>query len=86
MREAPPKDEMDRRRFLRLAGRVAWSTPVIWSVMQSRAAASHGTCLHRFDRCSAGGVPCCPPNECDLETNFCLEPEGSAMTRRQYVT
>lgn len=56
---------IDRRRFLKRAGTVAWTTPFILSVMQESAfATSH--CLLAGATCGSGGqcstagfLPCC---------------------------
>lgn len=56
---------IDRRRFLKRAGAVAWSTPFILTVMQESAfASSH--CLGAAATCGTGGqcstvgfLPCC---------------------------
>ena len=56
-------ESIDRRRFLRRAGTVAWSTPVIMTVLASRAGAQ--TCLGLGVACSlTSPPPCCEPNLC----------------------
>jgi hypothetical protein len=69
----------DRRRFLRRAGTVAWSTPIIMTLMAESAAASHlSGCIHQGNECgivsggscvddppgSGSASDCCSPNTC----------------------
>jgi len=52
-------ESIDRRRFLRRAGTVAWSTPVIMTVLASRAGAQ--PCGQLGGPCSPTTPrPCCP--------------------------
>ena len=54
---------IDRRRFLRRAGTVAWSTPVIMSVLASRAGAQ--VCGTKGQVCSPTTPrPCCTGLRC----------------------
>jgi hypothetical protein len=64
--DAPRKDVIDRRGFLRRAAMVAWATPAVSTVLQSRAAAQV-TCLPCASHCVGGGVPCCEPCFCSLD-------------------
>ena len=42
----------DRRRFLRRAGTIAWSTPMIMTLLAESAAASHlSGCIHQNAEC-----------------------------------
>jgi hypothetical protein len=44
--------EIDRRRFLKRAGTIAWSTPVIITLLAQSAAASHPSgCIHDGAEC-----------------------------------
>jgi hypothetical protein len=44
--------EIDRRRFLKRAGTVAWSTPIIITLLAESAAASHPSgCIHDGAEC-----------------------------------
>lgn len=50
----------NRRRFLRRAGTIAWSTPVIMTLLAESAAASHlSGCIHQNGECGdvSGGGP-----------------------------
>ncbi len=53
MTHSLPKDNaIDRRRFLKRAATVAWSTPVILSLMSEAAYASHPDgCIHLEEEC-----------------------------------
>lgn len=56
-------ESIDRRRFLRRAGTVAWSTPVIMTVLASRAGAQ--ACGSLAQPCSPTTPrPCCSPLIC----------------------
>jgi hypothetical protein len=57
-------ESIDRRRFLRRAGTVAWTTPLIMTVIASRAGAQV-ECLQQSAICSpTSPPPCCAPNIC----------------------
>lgn len=43
------REVLDRRRFLGRIGTIAWSTPVIWTLMSDTALA----------QCAGSGVACC---------------------------
>jgi hypothetical protein len=73
-------ESIDRRRFLRRAGAVAWSTPLIVTVLASRAGAQ--TCLPTSSACSTTSPPaCCLPDICcptgTPQAGFCKLPNGA---------
>lgn len=80
-------ESIDRRRFLRRAGAVAWSTPVIMTVLASRAGAQ-GTCLANGSTCSTTSAPfccttpiqltCCPTGTTRQGT--CRRPSGATCS------
>ena len=48
----PTDNSIDRRRFLKRAGTIAWSTPLILSLMSEAAYASHPDgCIHLEEEC-----------------------------------
>jgi hypothetical protein len=65
-------ESIDRRRFLRRAGTVAWSTPVIMTVLASRAGAQ--PCLVKGQGCSPT-----TPGECCTGLICCSDPNSSQL-------
>ncbi len=76
------RDEaIDRRRFLRRAGTVAWTTPVIMTVLASRAGAQ--VCRTLGQTCSATTpMRCCAPLICCTGNSIgtCRQPANTACT------
>ena len=56
----------DRRRFLKRALAVGWSTPVIMSILSEHAVAQGAACGSR-----SGGNPCPNNPDCPPTANFC---------------
>jgi hypothetical protein len=72
MGERSTQSTIDRRAFLRRAAIVAWATPVVLTLSQSRAGAQT-TCVPCGQACinrERGGVPCCTGCECFLGSDF----------------
>jgi hypothetical protein len=76
-------ESIDRRRFLRRAGTVAWSTPVIMTVLASRAGAQ--ACGSLAQPCSPTTPrPCCTGLICcgaaNTHVGTCRNPENTPCT------
>jgi hypothetical protein len=69
MRDTKESPAMDRRSFLRRAAMVAWATPVLLTLAQSRAGAQT-TCVPCGGPCMFAGMPCC--GGC-----VCVTPDGA---------
>ena len=67
----------DRRRFLRRAGTIAWSAPIIVTLLAESAAASHlSGCIHQNSECGTW-----TQTDSDPDTFACTDdPEGSGST------
>ena len=53
---------IDRRKFLRRAGTVAWAAPLIVSMTVNPANAQTATCVPGGRPCTPNGLPCCKRN------------------------
>jgi hypothetical protein len=74
-------ESIDRRRFLRRAGTVAWSTPVIMTVLASRAGAQAcgslaQPCSPTTPRPCCSGLICC--SAANTQVGTCRNPAGTA--------
>lgn len=71
MADGQERATIGRRRFLRRAAAVAWATPVIMTLSQSRAGAQSCTAISFV--CTPTGLPCCPGLECSqLASGECV--------------
>ena len=77
--EVGQKEQLDRRRFLKRAGTIAWSAPVIYSLLSEQAFAQSISCgtapgLGTNDMCpTPDGCPSTRPNCCHTNaTTACV--------------
>ena len=72
---------IDRRRFLKRALVVGWSTPVIMSIMSEHAVAQSPACGSR-----SGGNPCPNTPDCPPSRNFCCTTTNSGGSCQCYAS
>ena len=57
----PDEGAIDRRRFLGRAARIAWVTPIVYSLMSEHALAQVPTCGSSNQNTPCPNTPTCPP-------------------------
>lgn len=88
--ELQDRTVLERRAFLRRAITIGWSTPMIWSVLQSPAFANHNTPCSASTSCGTASQHCvtsvarnvcaCKQTTCDVTcSNRCCYPAGTVL-------
>lgn len=67
---------VDRRRFLKRAGTIAWSAPIIYSLMTESALATHVPCGQTSS--AGGGVFRCPTSTCPSTSPNCCSTSSAS--------